>query len=641
MLEKMKEVRALPPFLLSWNHSLILFSAGVRFVGTADSRCGKRLVMLDRPDVEINWEPFSRWIEQNETSAPSPAISELSVPTRFRVIDIGKKCVIKASSSCRYAALSYVWGNVKTSLQASTSNIESLGVSGSLSDIENPLAAVISDAITACEHLKIDYLWVDQLCILQDITLEEKTPHLNAMGAIYNHACVTLVALAGADANYGLPGVGGRQRIPRWKGKLQGLYLLNEVDGHGAVLRQSKWATRGWTFQEAMLSQRMLLFSDMGLVFEPYYGVPQYEDWGNYADWGSANIPLKNYEEQVKQFTRRDFSKESDILQAFAGLLSATCEEGHYYGLPLDHFDDSLFWYTTDKSYQARTAPDHDDIFPSWAWSSITGPIDFLRSDMKSGLLAMWAIPSSSDGENNLKVIPNSVESQQRGSYQDEFMMTHAWRRGCFPEKIPAALDKDGLSWDEYLEAREGKWSSLGEICHFAQGIDRQNTSISDAETKFPAHLQRKCGPGCLLVYTQSLRVKIIRAQDDRYFKLQDNQGVIVAWLLESTYKWDLISNACSDETADLFDLIALFTHWHRDSDESDPHVNGGAYGEECRSGWPSVISTERPLEPEMLKVILMLVKTEHGISKRVGLARAWLPVWCDVKPQFNTFILS
>lgn len=38
--------------------------------------------------------------------------------------------------------------------------------------------------------------------------------------------------------------------------------------------------------------------------------------------------------------------------------------------------------------------------------------------------------------------------------------------------------------------------------------------------------------------------------------------------------------------------------------------------------------------------MLLMVLKTEKGVIKRVALVESWLRVWIHAKPEFKTFIL-
>jgi hypothetical protein len=82
------------------------------------------------------------------------------------------------------------------------------------------------------------------------------------MDRIYSQAEVTLVAGAGVDDSYGLPGVSKRARKPQETINIGPLKLIQIPPHTSCTLRSSKWASRGWTYQEGILSRRMLVFTD-------------------------------------------------------------------------------------------------------------------------------------------------------------------------------------------------------------------------------------------------------------------------------------------------------------------------------------------------------------------------------------------
>jgi hypothetical protein len=65
------------------------------------------------------------------------------------------------------------------------------------------LPKTIRDAIDVTRALRIRYLWVDSLCIIQkdDKHFEEEAPK---MGSLYHHATVTIAADRGFDMDSGL-----------------------------------------------------------------------------------------------------------------------------------------------------------------------------------------------------------------------------------------------------------------------------------------------------------------------------------------------------------------------------------------------------------------------------------------------------
>lgn len=127
------------------------------------------------------------------------------------LIDVQERCIVHAATPCRYAALSYVWGQVKQT-QYMKDTRDTLEEPGSLQSDEVELPQTIKDAIDLTALLGIPYLWVDSLCILQDDS-PHKSSILKTMERIYGEAVVTIVDGYGEDASSGLPGLS----IPRAK----------------------------------------------------------------------------------------------------------------------------------------------------------------------------------------------------------------------------------------------------------------------------------------------------------------------------------------------------------------------------------------------------------------------------------------
>ncbi|KAF3759936.1 heterokaryon incompatibility, partial [Cryphonectria parasitica EP155] len=156
-----------------------------------------------------------------------------------------------------YICLSYVWGGMEEfQLEEGEHGIPSYyEKAGSLEGAP----ATIEDAMAVCRILDKKYLWVDRLCIPQDGSQKSKKDReaqIGQMGRIYNHAFVTLAAVEGADPRHGLHGVSTRLQLK--PAPYKGVYLV----------ARSKWATRAWTLQEAVLSRRLMLFTAHDVVLE-------------------------------------------------------------------------------------------------------------------------------------------------------------------------------------------------------------------------------------------------------------------------------------------------------------------------------------------------------------------------------------
>ncbi|GFN15265.1 HET domain-containing protein [Aspergillus tubingensis] len=633
------------------------------FIGAAGALSGKNLISLQRPQPQVNWNNVPTWFQDCADGAGHEVphhhgTNDLPVE-EFRVIDTKKRCVILAPQDCKYATLSYVWGRGGDLLQAKLDNIDDLSKEGSLAD-DDCLPATIKNAIDACLGLEISFLWVDRLCILQDDEPCKKAIQLNAMGKIYNQSYLTLVAMAGSDAHYGLPGINAQRRSPQWTGQTQGVYLLKDIDDCDGMYLSSKWKTRGWTFQEAILSPRLLIFTDHG-VFYHCQGKTTLEDGdcpNHYFLPSEVQIPWSEYQDLVAEFTSRDLTCKSDILFAFSGVLHFLYGQNHHYGLPFSDFSRALLWKTEDGIYPMRYQ-NIQGMFPSWSWSSVDNEIRFCHKGniwkKISASLAQIAIPSSQDGHTSWKVLLNtSTEPHKLDSqYSEEHIRARlavliAWKGGCFPGKLPKALDAK-VTWEEYDDIIRRRWTSLAHMGDEAYCIQEGLLSVSDQEARFPLKVQHACQDGCILVYTQSLRLRMEGPEDSMgYVKLLDQGGNMVGWLEPTSINWGRLRHIPDWNNGADFDVLALSLQYEARNLALYPTTHPAKGYDRDVANWcdseQKTIFIDDYIHHyyiELVTVNLMVVESENGIRKRIALAEAALKIWIEAKPQFHTFILG
>lgn len=669
------------------------------FFVTTDPIDGHKLVSTPTPSAEVDWNKLSDWA----SDALGPEIlgqerPDGPRPNGLRVIDTKQRCIALAPLTCKYATLSYVWGTTSKPLQAKTDNIQTLSTPAYLNS--NVLPQTIEDAIVVCENIGIRYLWVDRLCILQDDDPKRKTYWLNAMGNIYSQSCLTIIALTGRDADYGLPGVGKLKRSAYWVGALQWIFLVSKSLSWDAHREEGLYGTRGWTLQEHMLASRTLTFSDTRVTYEcrsplalqdeicgvlsPYYQTLQ--------GWDLC------YGTLAAELTRRDLTHESDILRSFAGILYRVWGPHTYYGLPLSMFSDALLWVARDGSYPERRA-DFEDSFPSWSWASIKCPIDVQTPDMFKtspgywrdlrASLATWAIPPDFDQRPSIQVVANAL-GEPEGSNELELLIqlqTHdlekaknlesertalsdpyniinmdqlwrrgceerackfalvriavilAWKEGCFSAPLPNYLNIDA-TWDEFGRIATTRWRSLAELCDEAHGMAQGRMSEENIQRRFPSRLH-KCPPGSILIYTQSLDISQFKLKSESD---SDESGHFIevgdfeAQVIDNSINKERISHTRQQNPDARFDLLALSMKIGAlPMDET-------VWDENL---WRDVAG--KPLkhssawgtsQDEPLVVDLMVVETANGISRRVALARTFLKRWIAQNPQFHTFHL-
>ena len=184
-------------------------------------------------------------------------------PTMVRLLDAG---IGTTPADAPYVALSHCWGltmpdSAKTTLQ----NLDDHRRAIPLTD----LSATFVDAIQFTRRLKIPFVWIDSLCIIQNST-QDWEREASQMAAIYSNARVTLAASGSSDGTQGCR-LGELSREVSWP------YVDSHLPG-GLRFRTCSWAAgssdvvdsdplqrRGWTLQERELSPRMAHFSRDGL----------------------------------------------------------------------------------------------------------------------------------------------------------------------------------------------------------------------------------------------------------------------------------------------------------------------------------------------------------------------------------------
>ena len=174
-----------------------------------------------------------------------------------KVIDCSDGRVVSVSSLeivPDYVALSYVWG-------------EPSAAGGKAGKDRSALPQVVKDAISVTKALGFRYLWVDRYCMEQNDRVRKHEQIMN-MDSIYENAALTIIAAPGLDLARGLPGVSStrvRKEVPFQHENFTVSWI--PPSPHAEIL-DSRWSTRGWTYQEATLSRRRLVFTDQQVYFE-------------------------------------------------------------------------------------------------------------------------------------------------------------------------------------------------------------------------------------------------------------------------------------------------------------------------------------------------------------------------------------
>ncbi|KAH8762957.1 hypothetical protein BGZ57DRAFT_991891 [Hyaloscypha finlandica] len=254
--------------------------------------------------------------------------------SHIRLIDIDRKRLVWRTTSEAYTALSYMWGPPSLpQVRLTRSTQAGLFLDGALAEDNNMIPRTIRDAML--------------------VYSPDFNAHLRMMNDIYASAYLTLAAAAGEDSWAGLPGVLPNSRkihqtsiaIDGWDIGLATPHFLSSVI-------RSPWANRGWTFQERLFSERMLIFGEHQCFF--------YCDKAIRIETTITEVDEECHEKS-HYFPTANYW---DVLRAFGGVI-ATFEENmssqFFFGLPFSMFTWALLLDYTQFSRRAS--------FPSWSWA--------------------------------------------------------------------------------------------------------------------------------------------------------------------------------------------------------------------------------------------------------------------------------
>lgn len=185
----------------------------------------------------------------------------------------------RAGLESAYVALSHCWGTSQPCVTAhATSENSQSTLDHRKAGIQwKALPKTFQDAITLTSLLGISFIWIDSLCIIQN-DKEDWATESAKMADIYENASLTLSATVSAGDSYGcFPESFSTSRslpvsLPEDVGTCE--IAVRKPIVHWDVLGQSELharfplMSRGWAFQERLLSRRVLHFSESELVWE-------------------------------------------------------------------------------------------------------------------------------------------------------------------------------------------------------------------------------------------------------------------------------------------------------------------------------------------------------------------------------------
>lgn len=332
---------------------------------------------------------------------------EIQPDARGKVTSI--RVILTDGHHYTYAALSYCWGKAPPGDDRSWQTTQAT-LKGHLKGINvRHLPQTLQDAIYICQKLRISYLWVDSLCIIQDSISDWETEAAK-MSGIYLGSLLTLSLSASISAESGCFDHEA-QRIVKFEfshwmtidtkmrdGRSSRLYVyfIPHLSNSFSQVLRGRLSRRAWALQEHIMPQRTLYITSDQLMWEckhcrlreDNYPEAQGDFLYPICDYGfpldaTAIIQIW-YKRVVENYTLRQLTYEKDKLVAISALARATYLNRHIdyvAGLWRDCIVPGLLWVRLGPGCKSKTYS-----CPTWSWASQGSPVAYC-----------FAIPSESD----------------------------------------------------------------------------------------------------------------------------------------------------------------------------------------------------------------------------------------------------
>lgn len=332
----------------------------------------------------------------------------------LRVVDVSPhqnpKLIISTNKMGRYIALSYCWGPPGSDTFTLTGERLYDFTQGAIE--EDRFTKTHQQAFSLARSLGIHYIWIDALCIIQDDRLDWLAQS-QKMGEVYGSAYLTVVAGSSADTRRGF--------LQDRHTKIQPCPIPFDSVSPTAFLYATTFpsldegltSTRGWCFQEGMLSKRAVVFGPEQISYRCAAGVVyEFKKRNNNSIVEAAQpfvrtLPIFRPEVQLRDmeapqkhyavlqhwymmlraFTGRGFTNPHDIYPSIAALAQRVAEylqpgqQNYLAGIWEADIVRGLLWrpkYDGDEAVILKRPRCSTRRAPSWSWAAVHGRIDHL-----------------------------------------------------------------------------------------------------------------------------------------------------------------------------------------------------------------------------------------------------------------------
>jgi hypothetical protein len=315
-------------------------------------------------------------------------------------LDVSLRAPVKLVETARivsgrlYVCLSHRWGSPGENIVTEKATYEDRKGGMAFCD----LGTVYQDTVHILRRMGIRYVWIDSLCIMQDVA-EDWLLESKAMAKIYSHAHFTLSRQCDATKSLTehnspylvtessvLPAVYARAKIPH-------IWAWDE-DQYFPLL------SRGWIYQERLLSRRVVHFSDHEIIWEcnelsacqcnratRYSTQRSSPKMDQTVALGSVDLAEKSdvaalrqrWRETVEEYSSLQLTMPTDRLHALQGCaeqMKAKLQDLYTFGHWAGGEARDLLWKRHWRTKPAKRITGGICI-PSWSWGSISTGVEF------------------------------------------------------------------------------------------------------------------------------------------------------------------------------------------------------------------------------------------------------------------------
>jgi hypothetical protein len=346
-------------------------------------------------------------------------------------------------------------------------------------------------------ELGIRYLWIDALCIIQDST-EDWLSESATMDQIYGKSYCTLAASSSKNSNGGL----FNERDPRRSAICTLAYPSETGVSAGIVaylprvfsqcFENEPLGSRGWAFQERLLSPRTIHFTSSQAIWEcrevyvteecPEFDRGWISPWNSNDNtlsfmfrtwdwtWGDQENTLISvwYQVIVKEYTTKFLTLPKDSLPALSGLarlIQKLSGSKYFAGLWERDLIAGLGWRVVSDS--ARFPHDPAYRAPSWSWAAVDTPVE-------------WFFPQTGadqDEDNSIPIIKDiqvhSLGQDKEGQVSGGYLLISTFGRRIYNRVLHASELEGNLTY--VLGERRTR------ICHiYAHNSASENKNIGE-----------------------------------------------------------------------------------------------------------------------------------------------------------------